>query len=92
MFQVRFVLNSPMFRPLVCAHPTNNETENRPSLHSCCPDSRELAKTQRECKRLEQEVLELRKEAKQSAEQANMVNFQNQLLIDMVREPQQLML
>jgi len=55
------------------------------------PDSLELSKAQEECKRLEQEVLELRrdldtslKEAKQSAEQANMVNFQNQLLIDMV--------
>lgn len=41
---------------------------------------------------MEQEVLELRreleaslKEAKQSAEEANMANFQNQLLIDMVR-------
>ena len=59
-----------------------------------CPDSRELARTQAECERLEKEVLELRrdletslKEAKHSAEQANMANFQNQLLIDMVRDP-----
>ncbi|CAN0077473.1 unnamed protein product [Ectocarpus sp. 12 AP-2014] len=54
-------------------------------------DSRELATAQGECKRLEKEVMELRrdlenyrKDAKQSAEQENMASFQNQLLIDML--------
>ncbi|CAM9705482.1 unnamed protein product [Ectocarpus fasciculatus] len=54
-------------------------------------DSRELAAAQGECKRLEKEVMELRrdlensrKEAKQSVEQENMASFQNQLLIDML--------
>lgn len=59
---------------------------------SSSPDCHDLSKAEGECKRLEQEVLELRrdleaslKEAKQSAEEANMANFQNQILIDMVR-------
>lgn len=85
----------------VCSSREETRRQNDLSvLHQllCCPDSRELAKTQGACKRLEQEVLELRrdletcqKEAKQSAEEANMAIFQNQLLIDMVRMPQQLL-
>lgn len=55
-------------------------------------DSRELSKAHAECRRLEQEVMGLRRdleacrtESKESTEQANMANIQNQLLIDMVR-------
>lgn len=55
-------------------------------------DSTELSKAQGECRRLEQEVLDLRRDlqlcraaAKESAEKANMATFQNQLLLDMVR-------
>ncbi|CAM9177137.1 unnamed protein product, partial [Laminaria digitata] len=54
-------------------------------------DSRELSKAQGDCQRLEREVLELRHdletcraEARESAEHANMVKFQNQLLLDML--------
>lgn len=66
-----------------------NMCENR---NISSPDCHDLSKAQEDCKRLEREVLELRrdlevslKEAKQSAEEANMANFQNQLLIDMVK-------
>lgn len=55
-------------------------------------DSTELSKANEESQRLEQEVLQLRRdleasrtETKESAEQANMAMFQNQLLLDMVR-------
>lgn len=55
-------------------------------------DSPELSNTHREKQRLEQEVLELRRDldasrgdAKESADHANMATFQNQLLLDMAR-------
>lgn len=92
--------------PTKQAHPQNDtarqqQSRSYPKRHSIIcelrepsssPDCHDLAKAQGECKRLEQEVLELRrdleaslKDAKQSAEEANMANFQNQILIDMVR-------
>lgn len=56
------------------------------------PESCELSKAQKEGQRLAQEVLDLqreleacRAEARETAEQANMAKFQNQLLLDMVR-------
>lgn len=54
-------------------------------------ESRELSRACENCQRWEQEVRELRREletcrtrARESAQQANMANFQNQVLLDMV--------
>lgn len=81
---------SSIYKHIGC--PTTPDRKRHDVCTVASPDSHDLTKAQGDCKRLEQEVLELRrdletslKEAKQSAEQANMANFQNQLLIDMVR-------